>query len=186
MSAKDSLQRDGALQVRRIATYLEVVDSAAVGANPVRKAWAAAVVLNPFAGGGVWNPELFVALGEQLGEKLGRCALQALACAPEGCSTYGKGAIVGTASEIEHGAAILHPKLGKPLRALLGRGKAIIPSTVKHGAPGAHIDVPLHGIDDEWNFALLDSIEVFVPGAPRYDEILVAVALGSGGRPFAR
>ena len=66
MSAKDSLQRDGALQVRRIGTYLEVVDSAAVGANPVRKAWAAAVVLNPFAGGGVWNPELFVALATKL------------------------------------------------------------------------------------------------------------------------
>lgn len=165
-------------QIRRIATYVETNAG-------VRKAWAAAVVANSLGTSDSDLAELSL-LGEQLGDTLGRHALTALSCAPAECSSYGKGAIVGSGSELEHAAAILHPKLGRPLRSLLGQGKAIIPSTVKHGGPGSHLDVPLHGTNDEWNFALLDSMEVFFPGAPRHDEIVVVIALGVGGRAFAR
>jgi hypothetical protein len=176
------------LRVRRFATFIEVMDVSEGGApaSAVSKAWAAAVIANPFAGHARPDLAAFADLGEKLGDSLGRNALAALCCTPDQCTSYGKGAIVGAGCDIEHAAAILHPKMGRPLRALLGRGKAIIPSTVKHGASGAHIDVPLHGADDEWNFSLLDSVEVFVPGAPRHDEIVVAIAVATGGRPFAR
>lgn len=175
---------DGGLQVRRIVAYVE--SSEAQSAAGVRKAWAAAVIVNPFAGRPCADLMPFMSLGEHLGDKLGRRALAALGGTPQQCSSYGKGAIVGAGSELELAAAILHPKLGRPLRALLGQGKAIIPSTIKHGGPGTHLDVPLHGTDDEWDFALLDAMEVFIPGAPLYDEIVAVIAVGTGGRAFAR
>jgi hypothetical protein len=191
MGGVSASEVNGGLQVRRVATYVERIESETPDAGTsVSKAWAAAVIVNPRAGHPCADLTPFILLGEQLGEqlgeRLGRHALAALGCAPTQVSSYGKGAIVGSGSQIELGAAILHPRLGRPLRALLGQGKAIIPSTIKLGAPGAHLDVPLHGTDDEWNFALLDSMEVTVPGAPGYDEIVVVVALASGGRAFAR
>jgi hypothetical protein len=187
VSTHDAQDVAGPLQVRRVATYVERIENDATDASVFfGKAWAAAVVVNPYAGRHCEDLTPFALLGEQLGEQLGRRALGALGCAPDRVSSYGKGAIVGAGSQIELGAAILHPKLGRPLRALLGQGKALIPSTIKLGAPGAHLDVPLHGTDDEWNFALLDALEVSVPGAPGFDEIVVAVALGVGGRAFAR
>ena len=130
--------------------------------------------------------EPFIALGERLGDSLGREALAALGAAPAGLTAYGKGAIVGAALDVELGAAILHPKLGKPLRTLLEQGKAIIPSSIKRGGPGTALDVPLHGTDNEWDFSLLDAIEVRVPDSPGPQEIVIAVALARGRRPFAR
>ena len=186
-AASDPMSTDSTLLVRRIAVYCETSTTPTDSAiNLARKAWAAAVIFNPFCGEADSSQEPFVALGEQLGEQLGGRALQALGQPAHQCCSYGKGAIVGTGSEMGQAASILHPKLGKPLRALLGRGKAIIPSTVKHGGPGGRIDVPLHGIDDEWNFKLLDSVEVFVPGSPRHDEIVVVVALASGASAVTR
>jgi hypothetical protein len=146
-----------------------------------RRAWAAAVVCVAQGDGGDLEP--LIALGEELGDRLGRAALEALG---GGATAYGKSAIVGVGLPVETGAAVLHPRLGKPLRALLGGGKALIPSTVKRGGPGAVIDVPLHGKDDEWDFALLDAVEARVGGAPGPREIVVVVALASGGRPDAR
>src|SRR5690606_24998378 len=96
-----------------------------------------------------------------------------------------KGAIVGTNGALEHAAAVLHPKLGAPLRLLIKQGKALIPSVIKRGAPGARIDIPLHGTDDEWDFIKLDALEAMVPDAPLPDEIVVIVALSYGGRPAA-
>lgn len=145
-----------------------------------RRAWAAAVVSVALSGEDL---EPLIALGERLGDELGRRAIDMLG-AP--ATAYGKSAIVGASLTREMGAAILHPRLGKPLRALLGGGKALIPSSVRLAGPGTVIDVPLHSKDNEWDFALLDSIEVMVAGAPGPDEIVVIVALAAGGRAHAK
>jgi hypothetical protein len=161
-------------RIARLVSHLDEIGES-------RRAWAAAIVATDGPGAEL---EPLIALGERLGDLLGRRAVALLGGAP--ATAYGKSAIVGTALEIEHGAAILHPRLGKPLRELIGGGRALIPSTVKKGGPGCAIDVPLHGKDDEWDFALLDSIEASVSCAPAEHEIVVIVALGAGGRAHAR
>ena len=172
-------------QVRKFVIYAEetVIEHGQSLNIPTRKAWAAAVV--KIADKRLDHLEPLSLLGEQLGQKLGEMALERLGQTGKDPVAYGKSAIVGSACEIEHGAAILHPKLGKPLRALIGQGKALIPSSVKRGGPGRSIDVPLHGADNEWDFALLDSIEAMVPDAPCEDEVVVFVALAHGGRAAA-
>jgi hypothetical protein len=100
--------------------------------------------------------------------------------------SYGKAAIVGTSGDIEHAAAILHPRMGKPMRDAIGGGQAIIPSNVKIGAVGCSIDVPLGHKDDVWAFDQIDTLGVTVANAPRPDEIVVIVALADGGRPRPR
>lgn len=172
------------LDLRRLVTQAD--DVRAEGGTrlprPVRRAWAAAVIGNPPAA----TLDPLVAAGEALGGILGQAAWDLLGATRAPGLAYGKAAIVGTAGRIEHGAAVLHPRLGRPLRTLIGGGKAIIPSTVKSGGGDARIDVPLHGADDEWDFSLLDAVTVGVPGAPAPDEIVVFVVLALGGRPLAR
>lgn len=172
-------------QIRKYVTYAEETlgEHGQLLGVSTRKAWAAAVV--KIADKRLDHLKLLSALGEQLGQKLGEMALQCLGQTGKDPIAYGKSAIVGSACEIEHGAAILHPELGKPLRALIGQGKALIPSSIKRGGPGRSIDVPLHGADNEWDFALLDAIEAMVPDAPREDEVVVVVALAHGGRAAA-
>jgi hypothetical protein len=111
---------------------------------------------------------------------------KALAVLPNAPVSYGKAAIVGLDGDIEHAAAILHPRMGKPMREAIGGGKAIIPSNVKVAAAGTAIDVPLSDRDDVWVFDHIDTITVVVPDAPRPGEIVVVVALGDGGRPRPR
>ena len=161
-------------EILRIVSHLDDIE------GRWRRAWAAAVIHVP---GAASDLEPLMAVGETLGERLGREALDRL---DRPATAYGKSAVVGAALDIEQAAAILHPRLGKPLRALLGGGKALIPSTVKKGGPGTGIDVPLHGKDNEWDFSLLDSIEVALADAPREREIVIVVALASGGRAKAR
>lgn len=153
---------------------------------PLRKVAAIAVVENPFAGRYVEDLTPLVDFGEVLGDKLTRRAVEALQVAPGEVKGYGKASIVGTAGEIEHCAALIHPKMGKPLRAAVDGGTAIIPSTKKRGGPGTRIDVPFFFKDDEWWMPYLDAMEVSVPDAPGPDEVVVVVALSSGGRPLAR
>lgn len=152
----------------------------------LRKVAAIAVVENPFAGRYVEDLSPLVDFGEVLGEMLTRRAVEALQVAPGEVKGYGKAAIVGTAGEIEHCAALIHPKMGKPLRAAVSGGKAIVPSTKKRGGPGTRIDVPLFFKDDEWWMPYLDAMEINVPDAPAPDEVVVAVVLTSGGRPLSR
>jgi hypothetical protein len=99
---------------------------------------------------------------------------------------YGKAAIIGVNGEIEHAAALLHPKMGKPIRAAIGGGEAIIPSTTKVAAAGAIVDVPLGNKDNVWAFDEIDTVSVSVADAPRPDEIVVVIALSDGGRPDPR
>ena len=153
---------------------------------PTRKAVAAAVIKNPFAGLYVEDLEQLMAIGEELGGLLGEKAVAALGVAPGEIESYGKAAIVGEKGEWEHAAAILHPRLGKPLRAAVEKGAALVPSAKKLGGLGTAIDVPLGHKDAAFVRSHFDAVELRIPDAPRGDEIVVAVAVTDSGRPLAR
>jgi hypothetical protein len=153
---------------------------------PTRKAAAIAVIENPFAGRHVENLDELIALGEMLGGLLGERAVAALGIQPGDAQSYGKAAIVGEDGELEHAAAILHPKLGAPLRAAVEKGAALVPSSKKRGGMGAAIDVPLGHKDAAFVRSHFDAMEVSVPDAPRRDEIVVAVVVTDSGRPLPR
>src|SRR3990167_8138104 len=123
------------VNIRKLVTIVEEIlaDGGRPAKRPVRNAAAAAVIENPFAGGFVGALAPLIAAGEGLGARLARKAPEALGAPAE---SYGKAAIVGERGEYEHAAALLHPKLGAPLRAAVGGGKAIIPSAKKLGGPG--------------------------------------------------
>jgi hypothetical protein len=153
---------------------------------PTRRALAIAVIDNPFAGRYVENLDELIAIGEELGGLLGDQCIAALGIAPEEAESYGKAAIVGEAGELEHAAAILHPRLGAPLRVAVGKGAALVPSAKKRGGLGTAIDVPLGHKDAAFVRSHFDAIEARVSDAPRANEIVVAVAVTDSGRPLAR
>lgn len=153
---------------------------------PTRKAVAAAVIRNPFAGRYASDLEPLMAIGEELGGLLGQRAVAALGVPPSQIESYGKAAIVGEAGELEHAAAILHPRLGKPLREAVEKGAALVPSAKKMGTMGTPIDVPLGHKDAAFVRSHFDAVEVRLADAPRADEILVAVAVTDSGRPLPR
>jgi hypothetical protein len=153
---------------------------------PTRKAAAIAVVKNPYAGRFQPDLEVLIDLGERLGWQLGHRAVAALGIAPGQVQSYGKAAIVGEDGELEHAAAILHPKLGAPLRASVERGAALVPSAKKRGGMGSSIDVPLGHKDAAFVRSHFDAMEVRIADAPRRDEILVAVVVTDSGRPSPR
>ncbi|OVZ60018.1 peptide synthetase [Pigmentiphaga sp. NML080357] len=155
-------------------------------ATPTRKAVAMAVIENPYAGRYAENLDELVAIGEELGGLLGGKCVQALGIAPAQAHSYGKAAIVGSAGELEHAAAILHPRLGAPLRTAVGQGAALVPSAKKIGGLGAAIDVPLGHKDAAYVRSHFDAIEARVADAPRAGEIVVAVAVTDSGRPLPR
>jgi hypothetical protein len=153
---------------------------------PVRKAAAVAVIENPFAGRFVPDLKPLMEIGEELGDLLTRRCVAALGIPGGKAESYGKAAIVGENGELEHAAAILHPQMGKPVRAVLEKGAALIPSAKKMGAPGTPIDVPLGHKDAAFVRSHFDAIEVRVNDAPRANEILVAIAVTDSGRPLPR
>jgi hypothetical protein len=153
---------------------------------PVRRALAMAVITNPFAGRYEENLDALIAIGEELGGLLGDKCVAALGITPAEAEGYGKAAIVGEAGELEHAAAILHPKLGAPLRRAVEKGAALVPSAKKVGGMGCAIDVPLGHKDAAFVRSHFDAIEARVPDAPRAGEIVVAVAVTAGGRPLPR
>ncbi len=153
---------------------------------PTRKAAAIAVIANPFAGRHVADIEDLIAAGEMLGSLLGERAVRALGIAPGAAESYGKAAIVGEDGELEHAAAILHPKLVAPLRRAVEKGAALVPSAKKRGGMGTAIDVPLGHKDAAFVRSHFDAMEVRVPDAPRRDEIVVAVVVTDSGRPLPR
>jgi Amino acid synthesis len=153
---------------------------------PTRRALAIAVIENPYAGRYAENLDDLIAIGEELGGLLGEKCVAALGIAPGQAQSYGKAAIVGEAGELEHAAAILHPKLGAPLRKAVGKGAALVPSAKKRGGLGCAIDVPLGHKDAAFVRSHFDAIEARVADAPRANEIVVAVAVTDSGRPLAR
>ena len=173
------------IEIRKIITTRETAFSElGVEANrPIMRAVGMAVIRNPFAGRQADDlSELFRA-GAALGERL-MPELAALLERP--AIAYGKGALVGMAGEMEHGGACVHPMLGKPMRAAVGGGQAVIPSNSKVGPAGTSLDVPLGHKDDPWSFDHFDTVTVSLADAPRADEILVVMAIADGGRPRPR
>jgi hypothetical protein len=153
---------------------------------PTRRAVALAVIANPYAGRYAEKLDELIDIGEELGATLGRACVEALGIRPAQAQSYGKAAIVGEAGELEHAAAILHPKLGAPLRKAVEKGAALVPSAKKMGGPGTPIDVPLGHKDAAFVRSHFDAIEARVADAPRANEIVVAVAVTDSGRPLAR
>jgi len=153
---------------------------------PTRRVVAIAVIENPYAGRFVEDLTDLIDIGEELGGLLGDRCVTALGIAPAQAESYGKAAIVGEAGELEHAAAILHPKLGAPLRKAVEKGAALVPSAKKMGTLGTAIDVPLGHKDAAYVRSHFDAIEARVSDAPRPHEIVVAVAVKDSGRPLAR
>ncbi|MCI3179585.1 peptide synthetase [Caulobacter sp. CCUG 60055] len=181
MQCKDAAvtERLGAAgAILRIATHFE---AASLDARP-SLGWAAAVIENP-ALEAIGHQEA-MALGAFLGNELAQRILAGLPDLADQKLAYGKGAIVGAAGRATDAGWILHPRMGGSIRRTIGFGKTILPSTVKVGAPGARLDVPLHGASDEWDFARLDAIEIGLSDAPRPHEIVVALALSTRLNPL--
>ena len=153
---------------------------------PTVKVTAAAVVANPLAGAYADDLSLLELLGADVATLLAEQALTALGDQAANVTAYGKAAIVGVDGELEHAAAVLHPRFGAPVRAAIGGGTDIIPSTKKVAGPGTAITMPLTNKDDIWSFDEMDAAEISIPDAPRADEIVVCLALAVGGRPLAR
>jgi hypothetical protein len=169
------------LEIRKIVTTREIVFSelGVAAPRPVVRAVGMAVIRNPFAGKYAEDLRELWEAGAALGERL----MPELVRMLDGPAvSYGKGAIVGVQGEMEHGGACVHPMLGKPMRAAIGGGKAVIGSNVKVAAPGAILDVPLGHKDDSWSFAHFDTITLSIADSPRPHEILVAMVIADGGR----
>jgi hypothetical protein len=151
-----------------------------------RRAVAMAVIANPFAGRYSDNLESLTAIGEELGALLGGKCVAALGIRPDQAQSYGKAAIVGEGGELEHAAAILHPKMGAALRREVSSGAALVPSAKKMGGLGTAIDVPLGHKDAAFVRSHFDAIEARVSDAPRANEIVVVIAVTDSGRPLPR
>jgi hypothetical protein len=175
-------------QIRKIIVQVdEVLQEAGQAVNPpTRRALAMAVIANPYAGKFSDNLDILMDIGEELGGLLGERCVKALGIKPEEAQSYGKAAIVGEAGELEHAAAILHPKLGAPLRKAVSKGAALVPSAKKQGTLGTAIDVPLGHKDAAFVRSHFDAMEARVSDAPRANEIVVAVVVTDSGRPQAR
>jgi Amino acid synthesis len=174
--------------IRKIVTFVEETRSE-MGRTvepPTRRAAAVAVIENPYAGRYVDDLSELMDIGEELGALLTARAVAALGVVGPEAQSYGKAAAVGENGELEHAAAILHPKLGAPVRRALGKGAALIPSSKKRGGPGVVLDVPLGHKDAAFVRSHFDGMEVRVADAPRADEIMVAVAITDSGRPLPR
>ena len=184
----DIEDKDMAAKIRKIIVQVDEIrlEMERPVAPPVRKALAMAVIENPYAGRYSENLDELVAIGEELGALLGEKCVQALSIAPGQAHSYGKAAIVGEAGELEHAAAILHPKLGAPLRKAVEKGAALVPSSKKRGGMGTAIDVPLGHKDAAFVRSHFDAMEARVSDAPRANEIVVAVVVTDSGRPLPR
>jgi hypothetical protein len=190
------------IEVRRVFTHVEDIihEFGPPAAKPLRRAAAIAIISNPFAGR--FEPDIapFMDALKPLGLELARRLVATMAIGAAEVQGYGKGAIVGAAGELEHGA-LWHVPGGYAMREVLGwkdataaspdrdrRGNAlaIVPSTKKVGAPGTQIDIPLTHVNASYVRSHLDAIEVRVSGAPAADEIAYILAMSTGPRVHAR
>ncbi|MCP4690640.1 MAG: amino acid synthesis family protein [Desulfobacterales bacterium] len=176
------------MKIRKLVTTVEetVREMDREVTPPTRKAAAIAVLENPFAGRYVEDLTDLMEMGARLGDLLAKKCLKALDIGPGKAESYAKACVVGVDGELEHAAAILHPKLGKPFRDALGRGLALIPSVKKRGAPGCTVDVPINHKDAAFVRSHFDGMTVSVEDAPRSDELLVALVVADSGRPLPR
>jgi hypothetical protein len=175
-------------KIRKIATFVEETreEMGKTVSPPTRRAAAVAVIENPCAGRYVEDLSELMAIGEELGGLLTERAVSALGIPPDKVESYGKAAAVGESGELEHAAAVLHPKLGAPVRKFVGKGVALIPSSKKRGGLGVTLDIPLGHKDAAFVRSHFDGMEVRINDAPRANEIMVAIAVTDSGRPLPR
>lgn len=175
-------------EIRKIMTFVEEthreMDKGI--SPPTRRAAAVAVIANPFAGKYVDDLTPLMEIGEELGKLLAEKAVAALGIDGGRAESYGKAAAVGENGELEHAAAILHPRMGTPVRKVLEKGAALIPSSKKRGGLGCVLDVPLGHKDAAYVRSHFDGMEVQINDAPRANEIMVAIAVTDSGRPLPR
>jgi hypothetical protein len=175
-------------RIRKIVTFLEetLIEQDRKIEPPARRAAAVAVIENPYAGVYQEDLSMLIDIGEELGLLLAERAVKALGVPGDQVESYGKAAAVGERGELEHAAAILHPKLGTPFRKVLGKGAALIPSSKKRGGLGVPLDIPLGHKDAAYVRSHFDGMEVRINDAPRAGEIMVALAVTTCGRPLPR
>ncbi len=173
--------------IRKKLTCVEEIfhEGGPVAGKPLRRAAAIAVIRNPFAGKYVESIEGFMDDLKPLGLEMARTLVAVLGGDAKAVEGYGKGAIVGSAGEIEHGA-LWHVPGGYAMREVLGGAKAIVASTKKVGGPGTRLDVPITHINASYVRSHFDAMEVGVSDAPRADEILLALVMTTGARVHAR
>ena len=171
--------------IRKTVFTKEIITADEMGqvCDRITRGAAMAVVRNPFAGMHQDDLSLLFDVGAQLGGALTQELVNMLGGPP---IAYGKAAIVGSAGAMEHSAAVLHPSLGKPVRAAVGGGKSLMPSNHKVAALGASIDLPLGHKDEAWSFDHIDTMTLWVPDAPRADEIVLCIGLSNGTRAHPR
>lgn len=169
------------MKIRKLVVTKETVSSegGVAAPHPVTRAIGIAVIDNPGAGRALEDLSSMYELGAELAELL---MPQLVPLLPRPAVAYGKGAIVGVNGDAEHAAAICHPRMGKPMRAALGGGEAVIPSATKVSSAGATLDVPLGNKDNPWSFDEIETLPVAIADAPRPDEIMVVIAISDGGR----
>lgn len=176
------------VKIRKIVTFIDEIHSE-MGQQispPTRRAAAVAVIENPYASTYSKDLEALMVIGEELGALLGEKCVAALGISPSEAQSYGKAAMVGENGELEHAAAILHPRLGKPLRAAVEKGAALVASSKKMGSLGQVLDVPLGHKEAAYVRSHFDGMEVRINDAPKANEIMVAVAVTDSGRPLPR
>lgn len=172
--------------VRKIATAVEEIfhEGGPVADIPLRRAAIIAVIKNPFAKR--YEPDIqgFIEDLKPLGLMMAEKLVEAIGGADlvEG---YGKGAIIGAAGELEHGA-LWHAPGGYAMRQLIGGSKAIVASTKKVGGVGARLDIPVTHINASYVRSHFDSMEVGLNDSPRADEMLLALVMTSGARIHSR
>lgn len=175
------------VRIRKKLTVIEEIfhEGGPVASVPLRRGAAIAVIHNPFAGQYVENIAPFMDDLKPLGLEMARSLIAALGGSASAIEGYGKGAIVGTSGELEHGA-LWHVPGGYGMRELLGDAKAIVASTKKVGAPGTRLDVPITHINASYVRSHFDAMEIGITDAPRADEILLAIVMTTGPRVHAR
>ncbi|MBZ5720227.1 MAG: amino acid synthesis family protein [Acidobacteriia bacterium] len=175
------------VRVRKKLTVVEEIfhEGGAVASTPLRRAALLVVIHNPFAGAYIENIAGFMDDLKPLGLDMARALVEALGGDAKVVEGYGKGAIVGTAGEIEHGA-LWHVPGGYAMREVLGGAQAIVSSTKKVGGPGTRLDVPITHINASYVRSHFDAMEIGLADAPRSDEILLALVMTTGARIHAR
>jgi len=175
------------VQVRKRVVIVEEIfhEGGPVAPTPLRRAAALAVIHNPFAGKYVPEISGFMEDLNPLGLEMAKTLVEALGGDPKIVEGYGKGAIVGQAGELEHGA-LWHVPGGYAMREILGDSKAIVASTKKVGGPGTRLDVPITHINASYVRSHFDSMEVGIADAPKANEILLALVMTTGPRVHAR
>ena len=175
------------MELRKIAIFVDDVlsEGGRELASPTRRVAACGVIRNPFAG----KPPIddfseLVDISVDAGEVLTQRALEALGEIET--RAYGKGAIVGIAGDLEQGAAMIHVRVGLPIRRQAGGGSALIPGNAKVAPMGGTIDIIFGGMENSWDYDTMDAMTISVPDAPKPNEILLIIAFLGGTRPNAR